>query len=76
MLNFIRKHKILKEFKLLCNPNSNISIKEISTDTLIEIYIEVMEELYSRDDYNSTQDLQLSFGIIKKILENRGVYNV
>lgn len=72
-MNFIKRNKILKEFKLLCNPNSNISIKELSTDTLIEIYIEVMEELYSRDDYNSTQDLQLSYGIIKKILMNRGV---
>lgn len=75
-MNFIKKNNILKDFKLLCNPNSNISIKEISTNTLIEIYIEVMEELYSREDFNSNQDLQLSYGIIKKILENRGVFNV
>lgn len=71
-MNFFKRKKIMKEFKLLCSPNC-IDIKTISTDTLVEIYMEVMEELYKRDDYNSTQDLQLSYSIIKRILENRGV---
>lgn len=74
-MNFFKKYKIMKEFKLLCNPNL-VDITKLSTDTLIQIYMEVMEELYKRDDYNSTQDLQLSYSIIKKILENRGALNV
>ena len=70
-MNFIKRLKIQKDFNLLRNPD--FDIRKLNTETLIEIYIEVMEELYSRDDYNSTQDLQLSYGIIKKILDHRGV---
>lgn len=70
-MNFIKRLKIQKDFNLLRNPD--FDIRRLNTETLIEIYIEVMEELYSRDDYNSTQDLQLSYGIIKKILDHRGV---
>ena len=74
-MNFIKKYKYRKEYAFLTR-KFGYDLKDVSTDFLIGIYIEVMEELYSREDFNSTQDLQLSYGIIKKILENRGVYNV
>lgn len=72
-MNIIKKYKLFKEFRLLQSPICSLNISEISTDLLIEIYIEVMEELYKRDDFNSTKDLQISYGIIKNILDKRGV---
>ena len=52
------------------------SIFKLSTPLLVEHYWSIYRELVSRDDFNSLDDLKMSYEIIKNELIERGVTNV
>lgn len=52
------------------------SIFKLSTPLLVVHYWSVYRELVSRDDFNSLDDLKMSYSIIRDELIERGVTNV
>ena len=52
------------------------NIFSLSTPLLLKHYTDVYKELIKRNDYNRTEDLILSYEVIKQELIERGVYNV
>ena len=51
-------------------------IFELDTKTLLSHYWSVYNELIKRDDFNSLDDLKVSYEILKQELIDRGVENV
>lgn len=68
--------KELKE--VTTNVTSKIykSIFKLSTPLLVQHYWSIYRELVSREDFNSLDDLKMSYEIIKNELIERGVSNV
>lgn len=73
------KEKILNENKQVINDITHKIYKgifKLSTPLLVEHYWSVYRELVSREDFNSLDDLKMSYEIIKEELKERGVNNV
>lgn len=51
-------------------------IFQLDTETLTAHYWSVYAELIKREDFNSLDDLKMSYEILKDELRNRGVKNV
>lgn len=76
----------MKKEKKITNDNKKIindftrriykGIFNLNTPLLVEHYWSVYRELVSRDDFNSLDDLKMSYEIIKDELKERGVDNV